>query len=145
MQAYSTATAWQFCAHNTSARCNSLLSPIHIEKNFHFPAVKCLLDHGAGLSFTPDPFESPHIPTQKKDTRGCPLRWRRGRDSLSPAGSVRVGSDSPPDCHSLPTRSNPLIYQRKKRTPAGVLALAEREGFEPSCGFPQTDFESAPL
>ena len=25
------------------------------------------------------------------------------------------------------------------------LSLAEREGFEPSCGFPQTDFESAPL
>ncbi len=25
------------------------------------------------------------------------------------------------------------------------LFMAEREGFEPSCGFPQTDFESAPL
>ena len=25
------------------------------------------------------------------------------------------------------------------------LNVAEREGFEPSCGFPQTDFESAPL
>ena len=29
----------------------------------------------------------------------------------------------------------------EKRTPEGALALAEREGFEPSCGFPQTDFE----
>ena len=27
----------------------------------------------------------------------------------------------------------------------GQLNLAQREGFEPSCGFPQTDFESAPL
>ena len=26
-----------------------------------------------------------------------------------------------------------------------LFLLAQREGFEPSCGFPQTDFESAPL
>ena len=26
-----------------------------------------------------------------------------------------------------------------------ATTLAQREGFEPSCGCPQTDFESAPL
>ena len=53
---------------------------------------------------------------------------------ISPAGSVRVGSDSPPGCHSLPTRSNPFFSfpDNKKRTkPEGwFFFLAEKEGFE---------------
>ena len=69
------------------------------------------------------------------------MRWRRGRDSLSPAGSVRVGSDSPLDCHSLPTRSNPLIYQRKKRTPAGVLCVGGEEGIRTLVGLPPNGFQ----
>ena len=72
------------------------------------------------------------------------LRWRRGRDSLSPAGSVRVRYDTPPGCHSFRTRSNPFKCQRKKDT-FRCPALAERKGFEPLCAFAQTDFESAPL
>ena len=31
------------------------------------------------------------------------LFWQPNRDSLSPAGSVRVGYGRPPDCHSLPS------------------------------------------
>ncbi len=45
--------------------------------------------------------------------------WRRG-ESLSPAGSVRLGSDRPPDGHSLPTRSIP---SRIKNTDRQRVAL----------------------
>ena len=40
--------------------------------------------------------------------------WRRG-ESLSPAGSVRLGSDRPPDGHSLPTRSIPSQIKNTDR------------------------------
>ena len=43
--------------------------------------------------------------------------WRRG-ESLSSADSVRVGSDRPPDGHSLPTRSIPFL-NKKDRHPDG--------------------------
>ena len=45
-------------------------------------------------------------------------------------------------------RSNPIYILGKAKTErllASRLALAEREGFEPSCACAQTDFESAPL
>ena len=45
-------------------------------------------------------------------------------------------------------RSNPSYILSKAKTErllASRLALAEREGFEPSCALAQTDFESAPL
>ena len=45
-------------------------------------------------------------------------------------------------------RSNPIYILSKAKTErllASRLALAEREGFEPSCACAQTDFESAPL
>ena len=45
-------------------------------------------------------------------------------------------------------RSNPPLSAvvKQKAPPKGkCFCLAQREGFEPSCGFPQTDFESAPL
>ena len=67
--------------------------------------------------------------------------WRRGRDSLSPAGSVRVGSDLPPAGHSLPTRSNPAIGKAEQTPCRRLFCLAERKGFEPLCAFAQTDFE----
>ena len=60
------------------------------------------------------------------------LLWRRERDSFSPAGSVRVGSDLPPAGHSLPTRSNPYNKETEPYTRYGSTSLAEREGFEPS-------------
>ena len=31
-------------------------------------------------------------------------RYTRLAQAFSPAGSVRSGSDSPPDCHSIPSR-----------------------------------------
>ena len=45
---------------------------------------------------------------------------------------------------------NAVKTDKNKRKMSAVIVttdkvLAEREGFEPSCGFPQTDFESAPL
>ena len=55
--------------------------------------------------------------------------WRRRRDLLSPAGSVRVGSDSPPGCHSLPTRSNPSTYKKQKHpTKSGVFCFGGKRG-----------------
>ena len=54
----------------------------------------------------PSPFKSYK---KKRDTiRMVSLFWRKERDLFSPAGSVRLGSDSPPDCHSLPRHSNPI-------------------------------------
>ena len=68
---------------------------------------------------------------------GILLFWRRKRDLLSPAGSVRHGSDSPPGCHSLPCRSNPTIFKAKDEILKRVSRLlAEKEGFEPSRPFP---------
>ena len=43
--------------------------------------------------------ETPFKSKQKSTSAKC----SPNRDSFSPAGSVRVGSDSPPDCHSLPS------------------------------------------
>ena len=51
-------------------------------------------------------------------------KWRRGRDSFSPEGSVRVGSDLPPAGHSLPTRSNPTI--KKPSHTRGMIRLLWR-------------------
>lgn len=67
--------------------------------------------------------------------------WRRGRDSFSPEGSVRVGSDLPPAGHSLPTRSNPYNKETEPYTRYGSTSLAERKGFEPLWGCPQTVFK----
>ena len=50
---------------------------------------------------------------------------------ISPAGSVRVGSDSPPGCHSLPTRSNPFftfLIIKKEPTQRLVLFLGGEGG-----------------
>ena len=46
--------------------------------------------------------------------------WRRG-ESLSPAGSVRLGSDRPPDGHSLPTRSIPSQIKNTDRQRRSVF------------------------
>ena len=57
---------------------------------------------------------------------------------ISPAGSVRVGSDSPPGCHSLPTRSNPFLaflIIKKNQLKGWFFFLAEKEGFEPSMSY----------
>ena len=58
---------------------------------------------------------------------------------ISPAGSVRVGSDSPPGCHSLPTRSNPFFSfsdnKKKNQLKGWFFFLAEKEGFEPSMSY----------
>lgn len=56
--------------------------------------------------------------------------WIRG-ESLSPAGSVGVGSDVPPARHSLPTRSIPLRQKRKTRFRAFLLFLVDPRGIEP--------------
>ena len=52
----------------------------------------------------------------------------RERASVSPAGSVRVGSDSHSGCHSLPTRSNPSskLRKTKHRRPYGLLCFVWR-------------------
>ena len=42
---------------------------------------------------------------------------------FSPAGSVGVGSDMPPACHSLPTRSTPSQFIKQKGTPLGCLCF----------------------
>ena len=59
--------------------------------------------------------------------------WRRKRDSFSPEGSVRVGSDLPPAGHSLPTRSNPYNKETEPYTRYDSTSLAQEEGFEPPC------------
>ena len=71
--------------------------------------------------------------------------WRRGRDSFSPEGSVSVGSDLPPAGHSLLTRSNPYNKETEPYTRYGSTSLAERKGFEPLWGCPQTVFKTASL
>ena len=71
--------------------------------------------------------------------------WRRGRDSFSPEGSVSVGSDLPPAGHSLLTRSNPYNKETEPYTRYGSTSLAERKGFEPLWGCPQTVFKKLHL
>ena len=53
------------------------------------------------------PFDSLQIKTKSRAMHDFSFWWSRG-ESLSPAGSVRVGSDVPPARHSLPTRSIPI-------------------------------------
>ncbi len=38
-----------------------------------------------------------------------------------------VGSDSPPDCHSLPTLQVPFHYQKKKRDTTNGISLFDAE------------------
>ena len=68
--------------------------------------------------------ETPFKSKQKSTSAKC----SPNRDSLSPAGSVRVGSDSPPDCHSLPTRSNPSHIKREKHFYEVLLSFGSRIG-----------------
>ena len=82
--------------HSPSRRISPNEVGFHRSRRFHPPARVDLVEKS----------------TDKVDA----FFWRRRRDLLSPAGSVRVGSDSPPGCHSLPTRSNPLT-QKTKNTP----------------------------
>ena len=54
--------------------------------------------------------------------------WRSGWDSFSAEKPVR-GSDSPPDCHSLPLTSNP--YKIKKQShPQGMTLIFWRSGWD---------------
>ena len=73
--------------------------------------------HPTQVGFLPPSADLIEKSTHCLDRQMCAFFWHAQRDSLSPAGSVRVGSDSPPDCHSLPTRSNPTIYIEKQKHP----------------------------
>ena len=68
--------------------------------------------------------ETPFESKQKSTSQKC----SPNRDSLSPAGSVRVGYGRPPDCHSLPTRSNPSHIKREKHFYEVLLSFGSRIG-----------------
>ena len=74
----------------------------------------------------------PH--TAKKPRGECPsaFLWRGMGDSLSPAGSVRVRSDSTPCCHSLRTRSSPPWIQKWTEINPVHICMARHGGLEPS-------------
>ena len=63
--------------------------------------------------------------TKKQHPMGAVRNGEEGFEfSAGATGSGPVGSDSPPDCHSLPTGSNPASLRRQKqRTPNGVLCF----------------------
>ena len=75
------------------------------------------------------------------------LFWRSGWDS--PAGSQTVHRTVCDGVAVALFESRPRKYHAKKQKNAKMRSsvfLAERVGFEPTCGCsPQTDFESAPL
>ena len=56
--------------------------------------------HETPLVFSPNNFH------RKRGSVGTPFSMETLGLEFSPAGSVRVGSDNPPDCHSRPTRSS---------------------------------------
>ena len=70
-------------------------------------------------------------------------KWRRGRDSFSPEGSVRVGSDLPPAGHSLPTRSNPTI-KKPSHTSCMARPLWRRGRDSNPCGVAPKRFSRPP-
>ena len=60
------------------------------------------------------------------------IHYRAERSAISPAGSVRRGSDSPPGCHSLPRRALRYLKEGALTFPfcdnASIASLPEGGG-----------------
>ena len=79
-------------------------------------------------------FRPVRLPPDKKPphTQGARRSFGGGEGSrFSPAGSVRGGSDSPPDCHSLPPRSTPPHIKNHRTRKVHGGHLVEARGVEP--------------
>ena len=77
-----------------------------------------------------DRIEKYHIYTFSHRKKGRP--WKRDLILARTTRSVFRGSDSPPDCHSLPLPLQARPHTNKKSRPIGLLILLVREtGLEP--------------